>query len=168
MLRNTPSRVGNLGELDPAMHYVTVGEALGYAPSDKFDPTYYLKRDPDLRGQSTGLLLHYLMVGIKQGRRPVSLASELELAVEGIDRARETILLICQEATRTGAPVFGYNIALQFRKKYNVVALLLKGGDLTASFQSACNAVDRSALARVSELLEMDYCRRAAVAIVQN
>jgi hypothetical protein len=36
------ARVGNISGLDPALHYVIIGERLGYAPSDQFDPKQIL------------------------------------------------------------------------------------------------------------------------------
>src|SRR6185295_11777494 len=54
---------------------------------------------------------------------------------------RETILLIAHEASRTGAPVLSYNIALRLRHKYNIVAVLLGAGELFDDFEACCAAV---------------------------
>src|SRR4051812_41592738 len=69
------SLVPGLGDLDPALHFVIVGERMGFAPSPHFDPAYYNDRNPNL-GPSC-LLAHYLAHGKRQGRRPNSVASEI-------------------------------------------------------------------------------------------
>ena len=59
------SRVPDLGDLDPALHYVIVGERMGFAPSEHFDPAYYNDRNPNL-GRSC-LLAHYVTHGKPAG-----------------------------------------------------------------------------------------------------
>jgi glycosyltransferase involved in cell wall biosynthesis len=135
------ARVGNIEGLDPLLHYIIIGERLGYAPSAKFDPSYYLKRYPDVRLQSKCLLEHYLTIGKKHGRRAVSMASELTFDRSHIDPDRETILIVSHQASRTGAPILAYNIVKQLRARYNVVTLILRDGELFRDFESCSNAV---------------------------
>ena len=68
------ARHGSIGELDPALHYVIVGELMGLMPSDGFDPEYYGDRNPDFVQDRNGRLAHYLTSGRAEGRRPVSKA----------------------------------------------------------------------------------------------
>ena len=53
----------------------------------------------------------------------------------GYDPARETVVVVSHEASRTGAPLLALNIIEDLRTKYNVVAILLGGGDMVDSFR---------------------------------
>ena len=64
-------------DLDPALHYVLVGERLGHPPSDRFDPSYYAERYPDIAAAGMYCLGHYISNGQLEGRCPVSVASQL-------------------------------------------------------------------------------------------
>lgn len=134
-------RVGNIGRLDPVLHYVIIGEYLGHAPSPRFDPVYYEKRNPDLLELPTCFLNHYLTVGRRDGRRPVSVADELEFDRTQLDPGRETVLLVTHQASRTGAPVLAYNIAKRLSQEYNVVTLVLLPGELMPDFSEHSAAV---------------------------
>jgi glycosyltransferase involved in cell wall biosynthesis len=127
--------------LDPILHYILVGERLGYAPSESFDPAYYAARYPDIAQAGMNYLAHYVLSGRQEGRRSVSVASQLTYDTSRLNSARETVLLISHQASRTGAPILAYNIAAQLRKNCNVVVLLLSGGDLIDAFKDCCTAV---------------------------
>ena len=133
------SRVPNLGQLDPALHYVIVGERMGFAPSAGFDPAYYNDRNPNL-GRSC-LLAHYVKHGRRQGRRPISVAATTTIDTSRIDPKRETILVVSHEATRTGAPILAYNIVKRLSPQYNVVTLLLSGGNIVPAFAAVSASV---------------------------
>ncbi|MEA2874627.1 MAG: hypothetical protein QOH67_4929 [Hyphomicrobiales bacterium] len=135
------ANAGDIGDLDPALHYVIVGERLGFAPSSQFDPGYYLERYPDLRRSFECLLVHYVTSGRGEGRRPTSLAAALAYDRSRIDPQRETILVVAHEASRTGAPILGYNIVKRLAQQYNVVTLLLSGGDIASAFADVSHAV---------------------------
>ena len=49
--------------------------------------------------------------------------------------------MIAHEASRTGAPILGYNIVKRLRAQYNVVTLLLGGGDIFPAFEDVSSAV---------------------------
>jgi glycosyltransferase involved in cell wall biosynthesis len=150
-------RAGNLSDRDPVLHYVIVGERMGYAPSDHFDPAYYMDRYPDVAISGMNLLFHYIKSGSLEGRRAKSVASELSINEQDLDPKRETILIIVHQATRTGAPILAYNIALQLRKNYNVVSLLLEGGDLVETFRSCSDEVIGPLRQADWHPVEMDY-----------
>ena len=135
------ARIGHIDGLDPALHYVVVGEHMGYAPSDGFDPSYYWERYPDIARAPVSCLGHYLKHGRLEGRRPVSIAAELFFDCSRIDHNRHTVLLISHEASRTGAPILAYNVAKRLSNRYNVVTLLLGGGELIPNFQEISAAV---------------------------
>jgi glycosyltransferase involved in cell wall biosynthesis len=135
------SNVGDIGDLDPALHYVIVGERMGFAPSERFDPAYYYERHPDLRRSFKSLLVHHATSGTREGRRATSIAAGLTFDRRRIDPQRETVLVVVHEASRTGAPILAYNIVKRLRVKYNVVTLLLSGGEIVSAFEDVSSAV---------------------------
>lgn len=121
------------GNLDPALHYAIIGESLGWLPSQEFDPVFYLECNPDVVEHSISPLCHYIDYGYREGRSGVPAA--LKLAFHPVaDRQRPTILIFIHEATRTGAPILGWNIARWLAKSYNVVSILMRGGELEEHF----------------------------------
>jgi glycosyltransferase involved in cell wall biosynthesis len=135
------ARLRLTAELDPALHYVLVGERLGHPPSDHFEPDYYGERNPDVSAAAICYLAHYVSSGRKEGRRPISVASQLNFPLRGLNPNQETILLVSHQVSRTGAPIIAYNIAMRLRRRYNVVGLLLSGGELVQDFADCCSAV---------------------------
>jgi glycosyltransferase involved in cell wall biosynthesis len=135
------ARAGNVGELDPALHYVIVGERLGVSPSQSFDAVYYGERYgeeiPDLGSR----LHHFLTRGRVGARRSLPAAALLKFDRSQLNPKLQTVLLVAHEATRTGAPILTYNLAKRLRGKCNVVALLLEGGDIVEDFETSCTAV---------------------------
>ena len=152
------SVVPEIGKLDPALHYVVVGERMGFAPSEHFDPTYYNDRNPNL-GRSC-LLAHYVSHGKRQGRRPISVAATTVVDTSRIDPKRETILIVAHEATRTGAPILAYNIAKRLSRQYNVVTLLLDGGNITSAFDAVSTVRIGPLRRKDGPPVEMDYLVR--------
>jgi glycosyltransferase involved in cell wall biosynthesis len=136
---NYAARLGLPDGIDPALHYVIVGEQVGQAPSGHFDPIFYRRRYPDVVAARANCLFHYIANGRREGRRPVSTVSRLGFDASHLDPDRETVLVVSHEASRTGAPIVAYNIAAQLRQQYNVVSLLLEGGALVKEF-SKCSA----------------------------
>jgi glycosyltransferase involved in cell wall biosynthesis len=49
--------------------------------------------------------------------------------------ARENVLLVVHETSRTGAPILGWNIALHLSRRYNVFTVTIGDGPLTPSFE---------------------------------
>jgi len=128
-------------DIDAALHYVLVGEQLGHAPSDRFDPGYYSELNPDVAAAAVCRFAHYIRYGRSEGRRPVSVASGLTFSRHRLNPLRKTVLILSHEASRTGAPILAYNVAKHLRRRYNVVVLLLGGGDLIPDFRALCTAV---------------------------
>lgn len=118
----------------PALHYVLVGEAKGYAPSTGFDPVFYGHLYPEFEHSSLNRLEHYILHGMREGRQPVSATGDLYLPPAALDSTKPTVLVISHEATRTGAPILSWNIVRHLRPDRNVVTLLLSPGDLTEHF----------------------------------
>ena len=57
-----------LGKKAAIHHFLTVGAAAGYNPSDKFDTAWYLDRYKDVSRRSVNPLVHYLLFGEQEGR----------------------------------------------------------------------------------------------------
>ena len=126
------ARISKTG-LDPATHYLLVGERLGIAPSALFHPEYYSKRYPDVLG--TNLLLHYVRHGMAESRRPrPSPPPECTENATRFDPLKDNILLVVNNALRTGAPILGWNIGGRLAKKYNVFSVFLGDGELKSDF----------------------------------
>ena len=107
-----------------------------------FDPEYYRHRNPDVSGgrdQPVPSLPRSRPRGRAawHQRRLTTLAFDRQR----LDASRETILLFAHDASRTGAPIIAYNIALRLQQTYNVVAVLLGAGELFPVFESCCAAV---------------------------
>jgi glycosyltransferase involved in cell wall biosynthesis len=134
------ARLGLPGDIDPALHYVIVGEQAGQTPSNRFDPQYYRERYPDIDEVGINCLTHYFTNGRFEGRRPASSAAEFIYDATGFNPNRETVLLVSHEASRTGAPILAQNIATHLRQ-YNVVSVLLGGGPLVEDFAKCSAAV---------------------------
>jgi glycosyltransferase involved in cell wall biosynthesis len=155
------SHVPNIGQLDPALHYVIVGERMGFAPSEAFDPAYYNDRNPNL-GRAC-LLAHYVTHGKRQGRRPISAATTITIDTSRADPKRETILIVSHEATRTGAPILAYNLVKRLSPQYNVVTVLLSGGNIVSAFAAASTSVVGPLDRKDWHAVEMDYLVRRLV-----
>jgi ubiquinone/menaquinone biosynthesis C-methylase UbiE/glycosyltransferase involved in cell wall biosynthesis len=120
--------------LDPALHYVLMGERLGLKPSSAFDPAYYAELYPDVESWGGNRLGHYLHWGRTDGRRTLPIADTVVCPLEGIQPGKETVLILIHEASRTGAPILGWNIARTLCGRVNVVVVLMQGGRLENSF----------------------------------
>jgi glycosyltransferase involved in cell wall biosynthesis len=127
------------GALDPATHYAVVGEVLGWCPSPEFDPTFYLESYEDVADSRSSPLAHYIDFGQQEGRRAIPSANRLAFPPLS-DHRRPTVILIIHEASRTGAPVLGWNIAQRLAESYNVVSLLQRGGELEENFAAVSAA----------------------------
>lgn len=119
--------------LDPAVHYVTVGEQLGLAPSPEFDPAYYHERNPDVAAGRVNRLLHFIDFGRGEGRLPTP-ANVRRLGRAKFDPARENLIVVVHDATRTGAPILGWNIGRFFARRYNVFTIRLGEGELESHY----------------------------------
>ncbi len=128
-------RAGLADDLDPALHYVLVGEALGLPPSDEFDPDYYAKRNSDVMRQGMNLLLHYDGYGRAEGRHGHAPAV-FHANPQRFDPARDNVIVVVHETSRTGAPILGWNIIRHLAARYNVFTVRLGDGPLTPAFEA--------------------------------
>ncbi len=128
--------------IDPISHYVTEGEKRGFAPSEQFDPVFYKDAYPDVAAYSfVNALHHYLSYGKAEGGRlPLPIADQLILPKGRLDPKKSALVIVCHEASRTGAPILGWNLTRALAKRFNVVVVLIKGGPLEYAFEQ-CAAV---------------------------
>src|SRR3954447_10607891 len=68
-------------------------------------------------------------------------ARKLVFPKNRIDAQKDSIVLACHDASRSGAPILGWNLAHSFSKRFNVIVLLVKGGTLEGSFDRCAAAV---------------------------
>ena len=54
-----------------------------------------------------------------------------------IDPQKKTILVVSHDATRSGAPILALNLIQRMSARYNIIGLLLGGGELTDDFRQA-------------------------------
>ncbi len=100
-----------------------------------FDPQEYRLVNPDVVALGADPTLHYLTFGRAEGRR--YRIPELPNDFDGQqDSGRPTCIVVSHDASLTGAPVLGLNLATSLSEKYNVVSFLLGGGKLKGSFEN--------------------------------
>jgi glycosyltransferase involved in cell wall biosynthesis len=68
-------------------------------------------------------------------------SANITLSLAGIKPDRPTVLILIHEASRTGAPILGWNIARGLSGQNNVVAILMREGPLKEAFAEVANAV---------------------------
>jgi ubiquinone/menaquinone biosynthesis C-methylase UbiE len=73
----------------------------------------------------------------------IAVADTFTFPLTGIKPAISTVLILIHEASRTGAPILGWNIARTLSSQANVVAVLMKGGPLEEAFAEIAAAVVR-------------------------
>lgn len=127
--------------MDPALHYVLVGECLGWRPSQSFDPAFYVERYPDIPAIGMSPLLHFEHYGCREGRRGRAAAERLSYPALPTTNGKRKVLVMAHEATRTGAPILSWSIAKHLAKHYDVVSVLFKGGELEGHFAAISAAV---------------------------
>jgi glycosyltransferase involved in cell wall biosynthesis len=71
-----------------------------------------------------------------------SAADRLDLPKDRLLPERETVIVAVHEATRSGAAILAWNIIGELRKRYNVIALLKRGGPIEQAISDmSCGAV---------------------------
>ncbi|MFT8367862.1 MAG: rhamnan synthesis F family protein [Acetobacter papayae] len=126
--------------LSPLEHYLQVGEAQGIAPSRLFNPQYYASRYPDVATSSIGLLQHFALYGHAEGRVGAPVKIVLDCPTDTLQAGKENILLLLHDASRTGAPILGWNILRKMSRQYNVITVLLEGGPIEEAIRENASA----------------------------
>src|SRR5258708_8241794 len=91
--------------LDPAIHYMTVGEQMGIAPCPDFDPEYYRALYPDV-AQGGNCLRHYADYGYAEGRsgRPARVCSPGRAVIEPNTK---NVILVAHDTSPPAPPILG-------------------------------------------------------------
>ena len=122
----------------------TLEQKYGGLPKD-FDPQKYicLHEDLNYRFFSDGKAIeHYLCYGRAEGRPyKITNAKDLLFPTLKLDPDRETVVVAVHDAARSGAPILAWNIVVELQKRYNVVALLKRGGAIEQAFHDSAAAV---------------------------
>jgi glycosyltransferase involved in cell wall biosynthesis len=120
--------------LDLAIHYVTVGERMGIAPSLDFDAAFYMDCYPDVAQSGSNCLLHYFEHGRREER--VAVAAACRTGRITSDSRKDNVILVVHETSRTGAPVLGWNMLRHLARRYNVYTVCMADGELTREFEA--------------------------------
>jgi glycosyltransferase involved in cell wall biosynthesis len=126
---------------NPAAHYVLHGERMGLKPSAAFDPGVYADLNPDLATSALNRLFHYQTWGRHENRSYRHWPADHAMPPISEDTARPTILLVLHEATYTGAPILGWNLARALSDRCNVVVVLRAGGALEHALREVASVV---------------------------
>lgn len=125
-----------------AARNVSARPATPAAPApDTEDPTldlaYYRARYDDLAPHDdAGLVAHWRQFGRAEGRRGHCVTDDARVVVRHRDPSRDTVMIVLHEATRTGAPVLGWNLVRELSEQHDVVVVLLKGGELAPEIEA--------------------------------
>ena len=123
---------------DPAFHYVLSGELEGYGAPD-FDAKFYGRRYPDSDRLGPNKLYHYLMKGRWEGRYRSRAHLETPIPVVPNTQGRPIVFVFDHQASRTGAPILGWNLIERLKARYFVVSIVFSGGDLMEAFETAAD-----------------------------
>ena len=107
-----------------------------------FDAEFYVQIYPDVAAAGVDPYAHYLDHGKSEGRfgkPPIIPGME---TLTHLDPHRETVLVVCHEGSRTGAPILGYNLVKELLRSHNVVALFLGSGPML----DACSVLGAAVL----------------------
>lgn len=118
-------------------HYF-ISKIIGFLGSGlkNFDSEFYLKKYPDVALSKQDPLVHYLRHGRREGRLPNSPKMILQSNIEtNFNPSLENVLIVSHEASRTGAPILSLNVVRILKERYNMIVLLLGGGELVSSFR---------------------------------
>lgn len=128
--------LGPVSDYAAALHYVVEGERRGIRPNAFFDPAVYADMYRDVAAANIGLLMHYARYGRPEGRvTTFDAEADIRPGRRAFDPKLPTVLLACHEASRTGAPILGWNLARQLNRGRNLVVVLLNaGGELGEIF----------------------------------
>ena len=143
--------------VDPYEHYVQFGRLEGRLPTPPepisaqpfaddhvvagypdFDADFYFEAFPDIAASGMPALSHYLQYGRYEQRVTHAVDVSEQWREGAIDPARDTIVVVSHDASRTGAPILAWNVCRQLAERFNVVSILLADGPLLDIFRETC------------------------------
>lgn len=120
----------NLSLTEAVKHYVESGERTGLHPRVDFDPEFYRTWNKGLEEAGCHeFFLHFVNHGKEEGRLAHPFPTLISDLKQKLNPFRKTVLVVVHEASRSGAPILGWNIAarLKYDWSYNVVVVSLRG-----------------------------------------
>ncbi|MCF6239413.1 MAG: glycosyltransferase, partial [Candidatus Marinimicrobia bacterium] len=135
--------------LNPLLHYILFGRDMGY-----------LTQDNACQVMEAPVKNSYPVVSVTDSQFPLnffSLLPDIDISgcFDSMDTARETVMVVSHEGSRTGEPILSYNLVKKLLGKYNVVALFLGPGPMA----EACYREGA-----VSIVSSKEYCRQPEMA----
>ncbi|MBU2861282.1 glycosyltransferase [Acidithiobacillus ferrooxidans] len=112
------------------------------AAAGDFDADLYVHLYPDVAAAGVDPHTHYQRYGRPEGRLGQLPSIPGLDTLHDLDPDRETVLVVCHEGSRTGAPILGYNLVRELLPQYNVVTLFLGPGPML----EACRALGAAVL----------------------
>jgi glycosyltransferase involved in cell wall biosynthesis len=109
--------------------------------SEPFNEEFYVENYPDVAASGMDPYQHYIEFGKAEDRLGVPPPLMLSENADATHPGRDYVLVVCHDATRTGAPILGWNICRELGKRYNVIALLLGDGEISEYFLNDCAVV---------------------------
>lgn len=107
------------------------------ADDPTLDVAFYRARYDDLAPHDdAGLVTHWREFGRHEGRRGRPVTEDARVVVRHRDPSRDTVMVVLHEATRTGAPVLGWNLVRELSVLHDVVVVLLRGGELAPEIEA--------------------------------
>ncbi|MHB8321192.1 MAG: rhamnan synthesis F family protein [Acidithiobacillus sp.] len=129
-----------------------------------FDRDFYVQLYPDIATAGVDPYAHYQNYGKAEGRLGQAPSLHDLDALHTLDPQRETVLVVCHDGSRSGAPILGYNLVLDLLRQYNVVTLFLGPGPML----EACRALGSVVLGPVAHHRHPLIADRTIAAILER
>jgi glycosyltransferase involved in cell wall biosynthesis len=129
-----------------------------------FDADLYVHLYPDVAAAGVDPHTHYQRYGRPEGRLGQLPSIPGLDTLHDLDPARETVLVVCHEGSRTGAPILGYNLVRELLPQYNVVTLFLGPGPML----EACRALGAAVLGPTAHHRHPVIADRTVAAILER
>lgn len=100
----------------------------------EFDAQWYLNVYPDVARAGVEPFQHYILAGKSEGRLGRPPTFDIKKGGVKLEPARDTVLVVSHEASRSGAPILSLNLIQNLQKKYNVVSIIIDGGTIENNF----------------------------------
>ncbi len=142
------------GDIDVTEHYLKSGSLLGLEPCGEFDPSYYRIRNSDVVERGVEPFFHWISYGKAEGRSgKFLLLSIFEKGGNDYDPSKRSIMICNHQASRSGAPLVGLNIARELSKRFNIFTVLAYPGELVDAFA----ALSFGLLTSIPDRVDMPY-----------
>ncbi len=129
-------------KMSDILHYICHGVELKLDPNTNFSTEYYVRKYPDILASGMNPFVHYLSNGRREGRTNKFDAQKyISPGKCTFDPNKPTVLVVCHEASRTGAPILGLRLIEYLVQKANIISWNGKEGPLTEDFAETSFAV---------------------------